>query len=296
MSNPLYLEPGRGLGARAPAPVPPGARPPVFAASESLLPGEPGMQTSMDCHYTRVGLAGGALQSLMVDKTIVPWEQLYRRLPEDSMFDPALSPDRPFSFEMGSFRVPDNETLILTDLRPDIYRFSGLDAGDYVPVEARRFSASLGFQIVVDNVPQGQVQFELDPLAIAATQSQFINVPAPGTPVAPSSFQEAVLRLNGAQAPPPRSVFNAAQSNSFAGAAGSGQSLMPQRPQRYGALSLPFCLVATGGQSVLVRCVVFRPLGSPIAFIEYDVAGIKMPQPWYTEMMKCAKPLFDPPR
>jgi hypothetical protein len=233
---------------------------------------------------------------LLVDKSIVPWEQLYRRLPEASMFSPQLTPARPFAFELGSFRVPDNETLILTDLRPDIYRFSGVDAGDYVPVDARRFSASLGFQIVVDNVPQGQVQFELDPLAIAATANQFVRVSPPGTPTAPDSFAEAVLRLNGATAPPPAAVFNAAQSNSFGSTAGAGQSLMPQRPHRYGALSLPFSLAATGGQTVQIRCVVFRPLGSPIAFIEYDVAGIKMPQPWYTEMMKCAKPLFDPPR
>lgn len=293
--HPLYIDPSSGLGALAPAPQRP-AHAPVFGQTAPLAPGEPGMQTSLECHYTRVGLAGGFLQSLLVDKTIVPWEQLYRRLPEDSMFNANTSPSRPFSFEMGAFRVPDNETLILTNLRPDIYRFSGIDPGDYVPVEPRRFSASLGFQIVVDNVAQGQVSFQLDPLAITATQEQFVNVPAPGTPVAPSTFAEAAFNFNGTLAPPPPAVFNAAQSNSFANAGGAGLSLMPQRPHRYGPLSLPFSLYATGGQTVQVRCVVFRPLTSPIAFIEYDVAGIKVPQPWFTEMMKCAKPLFDPPR
>jgi len=283
------------MGALAPAPRPP-INAPVFGQSPPLAPGEPGVQTSLECHYTRVGLAGGLLQSLLVDRTIVPWEQLYRRLPEDSMFSPNTNPSNPFAFELGAFRVPDNETLILTNLRPDIYRFSGIDPGDYVPVEPRRFSASLGFQIVVDNVAQGQVQFQLDPLAITATQEQFVNIPAPGTPVAPNSFAEAVLNLNGSQVPPPPAVFNAAQSNSFANAGGAGTSLMPQRPHRYGPLSLPFSLYAMGGQTVQVRCVVFRPLTSPIAFIEYDVAGIKVPQPRFTEMMKCAKPLFGPPR
>lgn len=246
-------------------------------------PPDPGAATRLGsaCAAQRVQLAGGALNSLMVHPFITPFEQLYRRLPEEGMFDPGVSPQRPFAFELGAFQVPDRFGLAIFDLRPDVYRLSGLDPGDFVPVEARRFASIMGFEITIDQRHAGNTRFELDPIAIQATAQAFTTVPAPSA--------------RGATPPPP-SVFNIAAANSFANAAGAGTALMPQRPTRYGPLSVPFMLVARSKQTVQLRCVIFRPVPSPIAFIEYDMAGMLFPNEWLDSMLECLKPVNNPPR
>ncbi|NLZ41372.1 MAG: hypothetical protein GX886_08995 [Comamonadaceae bacterium] len=197
------------------------------------------------------------------------------------MFEPSVSPSRPFAFELGAFTVPERMALALFDLRPDIYRLSGLDAGDFVPVEARRFASIMGFEVTIDQRHMGNTQFQLDPIAIQATAQAFTQFQAPAA--------------RGA-APPPPSVFNIAAANSFGNAAGAGTALMPQRPTRYGPLSVPFMLIARSKQTVQCRCVIFRPVPAPIAFIEYDIAGMLFPTEWLDAMMECLKPIDRSPR
>jgi hypothetical protein len=218
---------------------------------------------------------------LMVHPFITPFEQLYRRLPEEGIFDSTVSPSRPFAFELGAFTVPDRMSLALFDLRPDVYRLSGIDGGDFVPIESRRFASIMGFEITVDQRHVGNTQFQLDPIAIQSTAQAFTQFQAPAG--------------RGIAAPPP-SVFNIAAANSFANAAGAGLSLMPQRPTRYGPLSVPFMLTARAKQTVQCRCVIFRPVPSPIAFIEYDIAGMLFPAEWLDAMMECLKPVERSPR
>lgn len=237
----------------------------------------PGVGTTLGCDAQRVQIAGGALSQLVVDPSITPFERLYRRLPEEGMFSQAVNPDNPFAFELGAFTVPETFSLLLFDLRPDIYRFSGIDAGDFMPVEARRFASRLGFQITVDQRQPGQLDFQLDPIAIQTTQQAF-------TRIAPPS------QIGGEGDIAPASVFNIARSNSFAGAAGAGTSLMPQRPTRYGPQSVPFTLHVRSTQTVQLRCVVYQPIPSPIAFIEYDIAGMLMPSKVMDELMRCTAP------
>lgn len=223
------------------------------------------------CAEQRVQLAGGLLNSLIVHPSVVPFEQLYRRLPEEGMFSPTVSASRPFTFELGAFRVPDRMAVLLFDLRPDIFRFSGVDPGDFIPIEERRFASIMGFEITVDQRIPGNVQYQLDPIAIQRTTQAF-----------PTPDEE--------------SNFNIAAANSFANAAGVGTGLMPQRPTRYGAQSVPFTLFARSGQTVQVRCVIFRPVPSPIAFVEYDVAGMLVPSQWLDQMLSCAAPTMQVPR
>ncbi len=268
----------RGLGIGAPQPP---------ANVKTLVPGRSGYlgpspsegeASTWGCDAAqRVQLAGGALNTLLVHPEITPFEQLYRRLPSEGMFLPGVSPERPFVFELGAFRVPDTFDLLLFDLRPDIYRFSGVDAGDTVPVEARRFSSIMGFEVTVDQRHLGNVRFELDPIAIQTTTQAF-------APEIRSTEFSQVL-----QTPPAR--FNIAAANSFANAAGAGLSLLPQRPYRWGPLSVPFTLYVRSGQTVQVRCVVFRPIPSPIAFIEYDIGGLLIPDEWVSSMTECMKPM-----
>jgi len=237
-----------------------------------LPPWEPGAVTRQHFDASRVALAGGNFQGDILHPAIIPFEQLYRRLPEEGMFDSSVSPSNPFTFELGAFTVPDTLSLMLFDLRPDIYRFSGMDPGDYIPIESRRFASIMGFDITVDNEHKGNIAFQIDPIAIQRTSQQAFS--------------------NNNQVNP---SFNAGQyaigsANSFASTAGSGNTLQPQRPERYGALSIPFTLIARTKQTVQVKCVIFRPIPAPIAFIEYDIAGALVPEIWMDEMLSSVKP------
>lgn len=247
------------------------------------------------CKADRVVLAGGELASLIVHPEIVTFERMYRRLPEGGMFDATVSPNRPFQFELGAFKVPDLYTLILFDMRPDIYRLSGLDPGDAVPVESRRFSNIMGFSINVDQHQQGNVDFQLDPVAIQTTAQQAFT---PQAQMGPGSASAGFASLNadfvvvgpGAQ-PPPAASFNIAQANSFAAAGNVGTALLPQRPTRYGPLNVPFTFIARSNSVVQLNCLIFRRLPSPVAFFEYDIAGMLVPELWIDQIIECSKPL-----
>jgi len=287
---PLFL----GDPARAGIRVPPWEAP---RAVQMLRPGgvgdvpppaspNEGMGTNWDCNAAqRVQLAGGALNSLMVHPMVTPFEQLYRRLPEEGMFQASVNPDRPFVFELGAFQCPQTFGLLLFDLRPDIYRFSGIDPGDTVPVESRRFSSILGFELRIDGQHPGNTMFQLDPVPIQTTQEAFTAPIIPGNPGPVLTELGLVLPFN------PASRFNIAAASSFAAASGAGTSLMPQRPQGYGPTSVPFTLLVRANQVVQLRCVIFRPIPSPVAFFEYDIGGLLLPEEWIDSMNECMKPM-----
>jgi len=262
--------------------VPPGAvgtppPPPVAKAlnpethSELGLEHE-GMQTLHRFDVQRFVEAGGNLTSQTLHPAIIPFEQLYRRLPEEGMFSSTVAPANPFTFELGAFQVPERMALLIYDLRPDIYRFSGVDPGDYMPIEARRFGSIMGFDLTIDQQRKGEVQFEIDPVPIQRQSQQAFPNQSRVQPSANTS-QQAVSEFS-----------------SFGNPSGSGNALLPQRPERFGALSIPFTLWANSGQTVQVRCVIFRPVPAPIAFIEYDLAGVLVPQYWVDNLKEVIKP------
>ncbi len=286
MAGSPYMTPDEfsRIGVRLPPVAPPRSAGVLMPRPGDRLPPPPypGEATIEGCGAQRVQLAGGALNTLLVHPEITPFERLFRRLPEEGMFLDTVNPENPFTFELGAFRAPDTFTLMLFDLRPDIYRFSGVDPGDTVPVEARRFSSVLGFQISVDQRQPGNLVYQLDPVPIQSFPEAFTN------PIGGNEFPQALANAIGAGN---NSRFNIAQATSFASASGAGSSLLPQRPTRPGALSIPYTLYIRPGQTFQVRCVVFNPVPSPIAFIEYDIAGTMIPDQWLTTMTECLKPL-----
>lgn len=222
----------------------------------------------------RVVTAGGALPDVLTDdRSTQPFEQLFRRLPEDGIHDPTISPVRPFKFECGAFRVPSQQALLLFDLRPDIYRFSGVDPNDAVPVEARRFGSQVGFEITVDGNHPGNTRFELEPIR---RQTGLEFQPNQGTDT-----------VDNPGTLPPASAFVQARANRFGAASGAGLSLLPQRPFRYGPSSLPLTLVITENQSFAIHVVVFKPIQTPIAFFEFDMAGILLPLQLAGALLDC---------
>jgi hypothetical protein len=235
------------------------------------MPGQPGVSTRRRLDAARVVEAGGAVASQLLHPELTPFEQLYRRLPEEGMFSPSVSPERPFAFELGAFQVPARMALLLFDLRPDIYRFSGVDPGDYVPIERRRFGSLMGFDITVDQQHMGNIAFELDPV-YSADRLQ--------------AFGSSNAAADGQRKPACRGVVQPARERG-----GSGNALQPQRPERYGALSIPFTLYARSQQTIQTRCVIFRPIPAPIAFIEYDIAGLLIPEYWLDQLLTAVKPV-----
>lgn len=259
----------RGLGAPVPASNPTPLSP---QAGQRLGPGELGASTTRAFNVDRFVMAGGQFSSDILHPTVTPFEQLYRRLPEEGMYSSEVSPSNPFVFELGAFVVPDFMSLLIFDLRPDIYRFSGVDSGDFIPVESRRFGSIMGFDLTIDQRRQGNTYFELDPVAIQQTSQQAFK-----------SNNTTLPTFNQGQ-------FAIGRANQFASVAGVGTALLPQRPTRFGALNIPFTLFARSKQTVQVRCVIFRRVPAPIAFIEYDIAGVLVPEEWTNGMLEAVKP------
>lgn len=181
------------------------------------------------------------------------FEDLFRVLPEESWFLPAVGPQNPATFEFGSFTVPQAMTLWLFDYRFSVFRPSGLDPADMVRAEEGRFSSSLGFDLTLNGQRVTNVSYELDPHAVVVQRQQFESQTAPTV-----------------------GEFNRAAANSFAAASAAGKALLPVRSDVMGARAAPFTLVASEGNRVALACVIWRALTSPVMAMEATMGGYLM--------------------
>lgn len=242
---------------------------------------EPGSFAEEGCQAERVLLAGSSLNSIITHPYTQAFEQLYRVLPEAGIHDPMLaSSRRNFSIDLGSFRVPPQMALLVFDFRPDVYRFSGIDAQDAVPVEERRFASQVGFEVEIDNKHPGNLQMNLDP--------------RPALPADPSG--STVLRTRDPTARASPNDFAQQRARNFAAPSGAGTALLPQRPTRYGGAGLdnptaPMTIIATENRVFSARFVVFRPIESPLAFIEFAFAGLLVSKNAIERYLECTKPV-----
>lgn len=213
----------------------------------------------------RVLQAGGSLPSRVTHPTLTFFEQVWRRLPEQGVFSAGLNFANPLSIQMGVFRVPVSQTLLLFDLRPDVYTFSGVDPFDTIPVQERRFSTQMGWDITIDGQRVGNTRFELNPVARTAEQ------PAPS-------------KLTGRAGSP--AEFAAARAAQFGASLGTGTALQPQRPQRFGPAELPLTLWVNENSSFAVSASIFRRITFSIAFFEFDLAGLLLPSELATKLFQ----------
>lgn len=211
---------------------------------------------------TSVHDVGGALLQQVLHPSITVWDQMFRTLPDDGWYTPSVSPSRPVQFELGSFRVPAGVQLWIMGYEFTVYRLSGVDAGDYIKAEEDRFSAVMGFDLTLDGKRPASLLFQLDPIPVTASRQQ---------------FEPPLTVYRGRRGPESGAVtaqFDRAAATSFASTANAGTSLLPARPRRAGpAAPAPFTYVAREGVSVALGCTIFRPVPSPLAFIQGEVFG-----------------------
>jgi hypothetical protein len=180
------------------------------------------------------------------------FEEMYRALPEDSWFDPQVSPSRPVQFQLGAFKVPRDQFLWIYDYEFKIYRQSGLDPGDMVPAEAGRFNGNLGFDVTLSGRRVSHLLYQLDPVPVQLNPQTF--------------DRPAGQAANVAQ-------FNRSTAQSFAATASPGLSLLPVRRERQGSTVSPFTMIARPNDSLGLSVVIFRTITSPITAIEGRAMG-----------------------
>ena len=224
-------------------------------------------------HTVRAQEPGGELMSYVPNQGVVWFEQLYRVLPPEGMYEAV--PNKPLTFGMGSFRVPQSMVLVIIDYSFDIYRFSGLGAGDFVPVEPNRFSTQVGWDINIDNERPANLNMNI-------------------LPKESSRMQQAFAPRVGVNQPPQQWQFDAARASQNQVAASPGLSLLPQRRHRSGMVQLSNTYVARASKSLNVSCSVLNRIPLPIGFFEANIVGVLLQQNVYDAYQRAGIPVGSP--
>ena len=188
-------------------------------------------------------------------------ERLRRSLPEEGWFEETMSPDKPYIWTILSYEVPEGQSLWLTDYEFSVGRQSGIDAGDFVYAEDGRFSGVMAFDVNINGLTRtNNLAYGLDPQPIPLDRQEF-DVPVRGI----------IIEAGATPA-----EFSTAAAQSFASPAGVGNSALPVRPNVQGARKGPFTLVVGENNTVVLRGIVFRPVRTPIAFVEARFGGFTL--------------------
>lgn len=201
-----------------------------------------------------VNTAGGEIVQRLQPRSLMTYEELFTALPDEGMFSPALNPGAPFQFELGSFIVPNNQTLWLTDYRCGVLLFDAVGPGDYRVAEDGRFRGVMGFDLRRSGSRMGRTSYQLDPVPIQAARSEF----------------EEVILPSGA---PAGGKFNRNAASSFASVAGQGTALLPVWSKVMGPRDGIWTWIIEEDDRVSVSCVIFRPIPVPIAGVFARLAG-----------------------
>lgn len=210
--------------------------------------------------------AGGDLVNrLLVQDGVRPFEQLNSVIPQESWFSPDVSPQRPVQFEIGFYSVPKSSVLWVLEYNFSPYRFSGMDAGDTVPLEEGRLRSVLGYDVQVANQRNATLMYQLDPVPVALGRRSF----GPPVPV---------------KAPP--ASFSQAAYSSFATQSSQGTSLLPARKERQGAWTAPWMWAVKSEQVISFSVVIFRRIPMPLGSIDVRFAGFLVPQGVHDTLMR----------
>jgi hypothetical protein len=146
------------------------------AFKQAGIPVQPvggGASVETSCSALRVNLAGNMLGTLVMPESITPLERLFRRLPVDGTL--TATPDRPFSFELGTIEVPQQMSFVMLDYRWAIHVPSGIAAGDTQELPDRRLSLQVGYDVKFTDARSDNLAFELDPSLPSETTASFAS-------------------------------------------------------------------------------------------------------------------------
>src|SRR5882724_3320086 len=129
----------------------------IYEANPGLMQARPQPQpsSSISIRTHRAHRPGGELLGYVQSEQLLYFEQLYRVLPPKG-FSKA-TPNKPVTFVMGAFRVPRSQVLVIEDYSFDIFRFSGIAAGDFLPLEENRLATQVGWDIRVNEKRPGSL-------------------------------------------------------------------------------------------------------------------------------------------
>ncbi len=233
---------------------------------------QPQPMSSLIIDTVRAQKPGGELLGYVQHDSLLYFEQLYRILPPKG-FSKA-TPDRPVTFVMGAFRVPRSQVLVIEDYSFDIYRWSGISAGDFVPLDENRLSTQVGWDIKVNEKRPSSLSYQIIP----QVQTQ----------------QQQAYQSTNPLAAPQEWEFEQVRAQQLQGPAGPAMSLMPQRHHRRGLVKVSNQYVAKSGDTLVVTCSIINPVAIPLAFFEANVMGLLMPQNMYDAYQLANVPTGDP--
>ena len=233
---------------------------------------QPQPMSSLIIDTVRAQKPGGELLGYVQAESLLYFEQLYRVIPPKG-FSKA-TPQKPVTFVMGAFRVPRSQVLVIEDYSFDIYRFSGLGAGEFLPLEENRLSTQVGWDIKVNEKRPGSLSYQIIPQV--QTQSQ------------------AAFASTNPLAAPQQWEFDQVRAQELQGPAGPALSLMPQRHHRRGLVKISNQYVARSGDTLIVSCSIINPISIPLAFFEANVMGLLFPQNMYDAYQLANVPTGDP--
>jgi hypothetical protein len=179
------------------------------------------------------------LFDLLVPNAYTVFNRTTRRKGDASLYNLSLSPSRPYQFPLGTFELPKNMALFLTDIQVRAATFSGVGATDTVWVDEGNLTTQVG------------IDFEIGSRRPMDTKTEI--TPPPILP--PSAFQTVA-------------------ANATSNPSGGGTALLPLAEGRPGTEDGPLSFLVQASDGLLqVRLYVFRPLSLPIAFFQLKLAG-----------------------
>jgi len=219
---------------------------------------------------TRVVQSGAFFANIARNPLLRIFEYVQRTEPNESWFDPARDPSHPTQFELGTVKPQQGQTLVCMEYEIRPYRFSGINAYDFMPLPDGRLSGSMGYTIRINGSYPADLKYQLDPIPSTVTAS---STPPGGNPFNLANQLSA-------------DNFAVVRASEYASAAGFGTSLMPQSPRMFGPANRPWAEVLQEEQAMTIYGVVFRQVESPIAFVQTRVSGYLGPTTLVSKLLR----------
>jgi hypothetical protein len=269
----------------------------MFAGFPSSAPAAP------SCNAERVVEAGGALVSLLLPESAIPFQWTFRKTPTIGVY--SATREKPYQFTLATFTVPLQQTFVLAEYRVRPYRFDGVLAGEAVPLEERRLPLSVGYDLQIGTIGgrRANLNTQIIPADPSFNNPAYVSNPTGGTifpplPVSPNPLGtitvDTIYGLTG---------LNAGAAGNAPGIEGVpttpgqfvpslfGAAIMPQSQDgQQGPSRLPFSYYINENAPVILAVGFFSPVKIPLAFFEGTLSGYMMPKSSFQALIDEVRP------